>query len=459
MRRRMKMAVTVGVFVLVTVIGGGPSTAAADDGRRIVMVLNGMLGPVQTALSLIPEVQVLHVLSFINALGVQLDLDILDTLVQTLLDIPGVLAVSYDPLGSLTLLDPISSVTAPSPEDYDWGLEQILVPEVHDDGWQGSGVTVAIMDTGIDRFHPEFKNEQGLTRITGGFNAVVNEGGGCNGGANGGAYDDNHGHGTHVAGIIAAAVNDQGIVGAAPKVKIKAVKVLDKDAHGYLSDFICGLQWVYNQNVRLVNMSVGFWNDKIALQQAIQKLKEQKGAIMVAAAGNHSSSSDPSCVSGVEGGGVDDGGGDGGEQESVSCDPSSVDVMYPAAYQQWVIGVAATKYNNTDPLNLTQTEITYYTKYGPEITVVASGGEKNGKPPKQIVSTRLNGGYGKGSGTSQSTACVTGAIALALNKKPNLTFEEARNTLQATAWDLVDYWGQLQNLKLINAQEFVESLP
>jgi subtilisin family serine protease len=133
--------------------------------------------------------------------------------------------------------------------------------------------------------------------------------------------------------------------------------------------------------------------------------------------------------------------------------------MYPAAYQQWVIGVAATKYNNTDPLNLTQTEITYYTKYGPEITVVASGGEKNGKPPKQIVSTRLNGGYGKGSGTSQATACVTGAIALALNKKPNLTFEEARNTLQATAWDLVDYWGQLQNLKLINAQEFVESLP
>jgi subtilisin len=451
MKQRMKVAVSVGVLVLVTVIGGGPSTAAADDGRRLVDVQCDMLGAVQQSISLIPGVKVLHVLSFICAFGVQLNLGNLDALVQTLLGIPGVLAIYYDPLAALTLVEPISSVATPSTEDSNWGLEQILVPEVHDDGWQGSGVTVAIVDSGIDLDHAEFKNAQGSTRITAGFNAVSDEGGGCNGGPKAEAYKDNHGHGTHVAGIIAAAVNGQGIIGAAPQINLMAVKALDKNAHGHLSDFICGLQWVHNHNVPLVNMSVGFWNDKVLLQRAIQYLY-QEGVLMVAAAGNRSTSSDPSCVSGVEGGGVDDGGGDG-EQEGVSCDPSSVDVMYPAGYQSWVIGVAATKYNDKNPK---LTLITDYSRYDPGIAVAAPGGEQAGQ---RILSTRLGGDYGLASGTSQATAHVTGAMALALNQTPGLTFQEARNALQATAWDLVEYAGPLQNLKLINVLRFVQSLP
>jgi subtilisin family serine protease len=447
----MKVAVTVGVLVLVMVIGGGPSTAAADDGRRFVdlQLRNGtcnLTGLVLQQISLIPGVQVLHVLSSICALGVQLNGNI-GALVQALLRIPGV-AVRYDPLGSLTLIDLISSLDPPyPPEHVDWGLDQIRVPHVHDAGWKGAGVTVAIVDTGFDLSHREFTN-----RIIPGFNAVAAEGGGCNGGPRAGApyAHDNHGHGTHITGIIAAAVNGEGTIGAAPQVMVMPVKVLDHNAEGHLSDFICGLQWVYNQNVDLVNMSLGFWNDKVLLQRAIQRLFN-KGVIMVAAAGNHGTSSDSSCVSGVEGGGVDDGGGDGAEQESVSCDPSSVDVMYPAKYQAWVLGVAASKYNDTKYPELT--EITYYTRYGPEIAVVAPGGEQTGQ---RILSTRLGGGYGLLSGTSQATAHVTGATALALNKTPNLTFREVRKTLQDTAWDLVDYSGQLDYIKLINVPEFVE---
>jgi subtilisin family serine protease len=149
---------------------------------------------------------------------------------------------------------------------------------------------------------------------------------------------------------------------------------------------------------------------------------------------------------------VDDGDGDG-EQEGVSCDPSSVDVMYPAAYQSWVIGIAATKYNNKGNPKLTQ--IADYSRYGPEVVVAAPGGQQN---RQRILSTRFGGGYALGSGTSQATALVTGAVALALNKTPDLPYSQARNALQATAWDL-GYSGLLQSIKLINALEFVESLP
>jgi minor extracellular protease Epr len=453
----MKVAVMVGVLVLITVIGGGLSTAAADDGRRLVDVQlsNGvcdlpLLGQVQQLISLIPGVKVLHVLPFICALGVQLDLGSLDALVQTLLGTLGVQAVYYDPLASLALVDSGSSVT-PASEDWDWEMDQSLVADVQGTyGLQGSGVTVAVVDSGIDLKHPEFKNAQDSTRIIAGFNAASDEGGGCNGGPNTGVYKDNNGHGTQMAGIIAAAVNGQGTIGAAPQVNLMAVKVLNKNAQSHLSDFVCGLQWAYNQEVRLVNMSVRFWNDKPLLQRAIQQLY-RKGVLMVAAAGNHGSGSDPSCVSGYEGGGVDDGGGDG--EEETSCDPSSAEVGYPAKYQSWVIGVAATKYNAKGNPKLTK--IADYSNYGPEIAVAAPGGQLN---EERILSTRLGGGYVLSSGTSHATALVTGAMALALNQSPNLTYSQARNALQATAWDL-GYSGLLQSIKLINALKFVVSLP
>jgi subtilisin family serine protease len=445
MRQRMMVAMTVGVLVLVTITGGGPSTAAADDGRRLVEVQCNLLKDVQQTVSLIPGVKVLHVLPFICALGLQLNLGSLDALVQTLLGTVGVLAVYYDPLASLALVDPMSPATA-SPEDYDWGMDQIFVPDVHNDGLQGAGVPVAIVDSGIETSHPEFAN-----KIRAGFNASSDEGGGCSGGASPGVYKDSHGHGTQMAGIIAAAMNGgQGMIGAAPQADLWVVKALNKNAQAHLSDFVCGLQWVYDRDVYLINMSVGFWNDKPVLRRAIQQLY-QKGVLMVAAAGNHGNGSDPSCVSGYEGGGIDDGGGDG--EEETSCDPSSVDVMYPAKYQSWVIGVAATSYNSGN--NAKKTRITYYSRYGPEIAVAAPGGEQNGQ---RIYSTRLGPSYGFGSGTSQAAAHVTGVIALALNKTPDLTVQQARNVLQATAWDL-GYSGLLQSVKLINALKFVESLP
>jgi subtilisin family serine protease len=458
----MKVAMTVGVLVVSIMVGGDPSTAAADDGRRLLEVECAMLDDVLNAIvkQLDPlqlVIKVLHVLSFddVCALGVKLSLGSLDYLVGELLKIVGVVALRYDPLASLTPVDLdtlLTPVPLPEPpEAYDWGMEQILVPATHADKWKGSGVTVAVVDTGVYRAHPAFKKNSSL-RVSKGFNAVADEGGGCNGGSTKGG-DDNHGHGTHMAGIIGAARNDsaKGVMGAAPEVNLVPVKVLNNKAQGYLSDFLCGLQWVYNQNVRLVNISVGFWNDKALLKRAIQSLYNE-GFIMIAAAGNKSTSTDPSCVSGVEGGGVDDGGGDG-EDESISCDPSSDDVMFPAAYNSWVIGVAATKYNDREQPD--QTQITYYTRHDPGITVAAPGGERTGM---RVLSTRLGGGYAEGSGTSQATAHVTGAVALALGKS-SLNFKEVRDLLQGTAWKLANYSGNEGYLKLINAHALVESTP
>ena len=72
-------------------------------------------------------------------------------------------------------------------------------------------------------------------------------------------YRDDNGHGTHMAGIIAARMNRLGVVGVAYQAQIVAVKVLDQYGNGRLSDLINGLGWISTNKIRIVNMSLGFW--------------------------------------------------------------------------------------------------------------------------------------------------------------------------------------------------------
>jgi subtilisin len=111
---------------------------------------------------------------------------------------------------------------------------------------QGTGVTVAVLDTGVDLSHPELG-----PGVASGYNALDG----------GGAYTDNNGHGTHMAGVIAAALNSLGAIGAAPQSGLAAVKVLDYTGAGYASDLINGLQWVKSRGIRLANLSLGFTAD------------------------------------------------------------------------------------------------------------------------------------------------------------------------------------------------------
>lgn len=106
-----------------------------------------------------------------------------------------------------------------------------------------SGVNVAVIDTGIDLDHPDLTAENGTNCI------------------DSGSADDDNGHGTHVAGTVAAKNNGAGVIGVAPGTRVYAVKVLDSEGDGTWSSVICGIDWVTahadDLNLEVANMSLG----------------------------------------------------------------------------------------------------------------------------------------------------------------------------------------------------------
>ena len=435
MTRIARISLVVCVLVSVIVIGGGAFVASAQNLRKIVIFHDSTLLADQQQVVAQSGSSMVHILSLINALAVQLPAVGTAEALAFLQGNPLVQGV-YDDLvgmvdgGSHPIC--IASALPPVPQSYPWGLQTIDVPAVHPQ-WQGSGVRVAVLDTGIDVSHPELS-----PRVIGGYNARAGEV----------LYVDDNGHGTHMAGIIAADLNNPvaGIIGVAPQASFLAVKVLDQYGAGYLSDFIAGLQWVSNNGIplaKLVNMSLGFSSGSLPLQKAIQSLYTS-GVIMVASAGNHCAQSPDQ----DEGGGGDCLGG-----PALVCDPAQTAVKYPAAYPE-VMAVVATDFYD---------DITAYSLAGPQVAVAAPGGSK--ATGMRILSTHTGGGYGWGSGTSQAAAHVTGAIALALQKQPGLSFVQVKNFLQTTATKLTDpstglpYPSTQQGAGLVNVYDMVQALP
>ena len=425
MIRLVRVRLLVCVLVSVMPIGGGAFAQSADNLRRIVTFQNLDL---TTTLGYLTAVSVVTVngikvvppkLEFINALVIQLP--------AAGISLPAslyILDVSLDPLG---WVDPITPCLAPPVEGYGWGLERIEAPAAHHH-WPpvvtGAGVRVAILDTGIDSDHPDLSP---YVDIESGYNALPA----------GGPPQDNNGHGTHMAGIIGALLNGQGIKGGGPphpRAILVPVKVLDQNGFGYLSYFLDGMQFVYRtDDIRLVNMSFGF-DDYPALKKATQRLYE-RGVIMVAAAG---------CKPGKH----DEGGGaEGGCDTATVYDPTQIHGVYPAGYD-WTIAVGAIDYDN---------QVADYSGSGPWLDVVASGGSL--KTGIRILSTTPGGGYGCASGTSQAAAAVSATCALALQLKQKLSFEQVRSVLQTTATKLIDpstgkaYPPERQGAGLINADK------
>jgi len=155
-----------------------------------------------------------------------------------------------------------------------WGVSAIHAPDV----WpvtRGASINVAVLDTGVDMTHPDL-----VQAYMGGYNDFFHEK----------PPLDDHGHGTHVAGIIAAADNAFGVVGVAPQVKLWAVKVLAGDGHGTDENLVAGLDWVIAKKLEIggswvVNMSVGAEAGTDAEARGIQRALDA-GLILVAAAGN-----------------------------------------------------------------------------------------------------------------------------------------------------------------------------
>lgn len=233
----------------------------------------------------------------------------------------------------------------PGTTAYPWGIQRVKAPQA----WaraRGAGVKVAIIDTGIDLEHSALK-----PNIAGNYNAQDPSKSG----------NDDNGHGTHVAGTVAAVFKEKGVVGVAPEAKLYAVKVLDADGFGDYSDVIAGIDWTVQNGMQLANMSLGADAGSDSLREAVEKASSA-GVTLVAAAGN-----------------------------------SGGAVSFPGAYPQ-VLAVSALDESD---------QVTGWSSRGPEVDFIAPG--------NNIQSTYIGGVYLFLSGTSMAAPHVTGLAALAIS--------------------------------------------
>jgi serine protease len=162
------------------------------------------------------------------------------------------------------------------PNDPQWASTQssYLSPLRLDRAWdiaKGSGITVAVIDTGVDRTHPDL-----IGGLVEGHNVVDPSR----------RPDDDNGHGTMVSGIVAARTNNQrGVVGIAPGAKVMPIKVLDANGSGSDTDIAIGIDWARTHHVNVINLSLGGSFDDPMLAAAVQNAIAAN-IVVVAAAGN-----------------------------------------------------------------------------------------------------------------------------------------------------------------------------
>ncbi|WP_444685316.1 S8 family peptidase [Alkalicoccus luteus] len=246
--------------------------------------------------------------------------------------------------------------------DVPRGIEMVEAPAFWNTAGKGSGHVTAVIDTGISLNHPDLED-----RIVGGRNFSQDDGGDPE------SYDDYNGHGTHVAGTIAAAENGSGVVGVAPEAKLLSLKALDQNGGGSMQSVVDAIHYAVDwegtdgERVRVICMSLGGPEDLPELHEAVKRAVSERIAVVVAA-GNE---------------------GDG----NLDTD----EFAYPGAYNE-VIQVGAVNF---------QGELTEFTNTNDEIDLVAPG--------HNILSTYLDGGYSELSGTSMAAPHVAGAMVLLLH--------------------------------------------
>lgn len=294
-----------------------------------------------------------------------------------------------------------------------WYLQRIHASR----GWQieaelavsavGTPVHVAVVDSGIDATHPDLAGlvEGGRSYI---FPLPPTE--------------DGNGHGTHVAGLIGAAVNnDEGMAGAAPNVRLVPYKVLNSAGTGTVAAVAQAIRDAADDENPLINLSLELVQQSVLLGDAVEYAAAQ-GSLLIGAAGNCYPSEDPICPPPVK---------------------------YPAAYPE-VMAVAATGFEN---------ERAAYSAVGNAIEIAAPGGTEGAG----MISTWplalcragdrvVDGGcYHLSIGTSMAAGVVTGLAAQIWGAQPNLTAAQVRALLRNTAAPLSYSPGEV-GAGLINAQ-------
>lgn len=322
-----------------------------------------------------------------------------------------------------------------------WYLQSVKVAGSSTSAWDlisdlsgTSGVKVAVIDTGVDKTHPDLtgKIDDGDWIICD-YNHTPQ----CYADANG--VDDN-GHGTHVAGLIAATPNNNvGIAGTGWGVKILSIKALDADGSGSLMDVFLSAQYAVDHGARIINLSLGATESSLGTSgvEAVQEYVDgiwNLGGLMVVAAGN--------C-------------GGGGDANCGGTNPK----MYPAASNH-VLSVGAIRQDNT---------LASYSENGDWVTVLAPGGscEASANQTECILSTWSStggncpvsgsaSGYCYDQGTSMSAPQVAGIAALMLAKNSSLTNSQLLEIIGSTADSSVASGKSLYGL--VNAKAALEAV-
>jgi subtilisin family serine protease len=187
----------------------------------------------------------------------------------------------------------------PNLSENNWGVDAINAPEVWAQNITGKGIVVAVVDTGVDYYHPDLDSNiwQNPGEIAG--NGIDDDRNGFIDDIRGWdfLYNDNYpmdldlyGHGTHIAGSIAAERNDFGITGVAYNAKIMPVRVLDTFGNGELNNVAAGIRYAADNGANVINLSIG--NEFYPSNQvnAAIEYANNKGSVVVIAAGNSGSS-------------------------------------------------------------------------------------------------------------------------------------------------------------------------
>jgi thermitase len=258
-------------------------------------------------------------------------------------------------------------------------------------------VVVAVIDTGIDFDHPDLEGKI----FSSGYDFVNDDDDAA----------DDHGHGTFVSGLIAAKSNNgEGIAGVSWNSKILPLKAVESDGTGYVSWLVDAIDYAVREGkgalgtgetnpVDVISMSLGFplgpGEEVPSLEDALE-YAHANGVICVASAGNEGSS-----------------------------------VLYPAAYDDYCIAVAATDYNDSRPA---------WSNFGPEVDVAAPGLKIVGPVPTWLPGLIWNDftipPYGFGDGTSASAAIVSGFVALIKSVKPWLEPDDLMDVIRYSADDV-----------------------
>ncbi len=277
-----------------------------------------------------------------------------------------------------------------------WGIERIKATVA----WgttNGSGVQIAVLDTGVDKDHEDLSANiaWGISVVGDKESTLYRD------------WRDKNGHGTHVAGTIAALYNDVGVVGVAPEIQIYAIKVISDSGFGTWTDLAEGIWWAIrgpdgiidkdgdgvvagdpdDDAAEVISMSLGGTSPSAEVESAVEAAYKY-GIVLVAAAGNE--------------------GEDG--------------VTYPAKFPEVIAVAAVDEYDN----------VPAWSSKGPEVELAAPG--------VNILSTLPHDRYGTMDGTSMACPHVSGTVGLMIAKiiadGRTYTPEGIRDILHETADDV-----------------------